>query len=223
MKCAPSEDSDQLGRMPSLIRVFTVRMKNAWVLNYPLSTQRRLWSDWALARADLSLRWGHRSFCWFCHVMAQYVLECSVCTRFYSSLTEQCLKQFWLQVSHKYLWCVKQICVFEHSVMTNFNCPCPAIQRDQGSGFLSEGASWLTACHAWMRRLAWTSAARIGDKYQIRLTRPIYTCHWLPLDKPVWTNWLHTPMNANWSCDVVISNVTDKQTSWLVNVTFDWH
>ena len=26
-----------------------------------------------------------------------------------------------------------------------------------------------------MRRLAWTFAARIGDKYQIRLTRPIYT------------------------------------------------
>ena len=36
---------------------------------------------------------------------------------------------------------VKRICVFEHSVMTNFNCPCPAIQRGQGSGFLSEGSS----------------------------------------------------------------------------------
>ena len=28
---------------------------------------------------------------------------------------------------------------------------------------------------AWMRRLAWTFAARIGDKYQIRLTRPIWS------------------------------------------------
>ena len=27
-----------------------------------------------------------------------------------------------------------------------------------------------------MRRLAWTFAARIGDKYQIRLTRSIYPC-----------------------------------------------
>ena len=54
---------------------------------------------------------------------------------------------------------VKRICFFEHSVMTNFNCACPAIQRGQGSGFLSEGSSWLTA--------------RIGDKYQIRLTRSI--------------------------------------------------
>ena len=36
---------------------------------------------------------------------------------------------------------VKRICVFEHSVMTNFNCACPAIQRGQGSGFLSESSS----------------------------------------------------------------------------------
>ena len=52
---------------------------------------------------------------------------------------------------------VKRICVFEHSVMTVFNCACPVIQRAQWSGFLSEGSSSLTA--------------RIGDKYQIRLTR----------------------------------------------------
>ena len=52
----------------------------------------------------------------------------------------------------------KRICIFEHSVMSNFNCACPAIQKGQGHGFLSEGSSWLTA--------------RIGDKNQIRLTRP---------------------------------------------------
>ena len=70
---------------------------------------------------------------------------------------------------------VKQICVFEHSVKTNFNCACPAIQRGQGSGFLFEGSSWLTAYMSEQRmcRLSWTFAARIGDKYQIRLTRPI--------------------------------------------------
>ena len=59
-----------------------------------------------------------------------------------------------------YMSPVKRICVFEHSVMTNFNCACPAIQLGQGSGFLSEGSSWLTA--------------RIGDKYQICLTRSNY-------------------------------------------------
>ena len=47
---------------------------------------------------------------------------------------------------------VKRICVFEHSVMTNFNCACPAIQRGQGSSFLSEGSSWLTAFMSEQRR-----------------------------------------------------------------------
>ena len=77
--------------------------------------------------------------------------------------------------------------------MTNFNCACPAIQRGQGSGFLSEGSSWLTACMSeqwrfWrdcadaqadetarMRSLAWTIAARTDDKYQIRLMQPTLT------------------------------------------------
>ena len=37
MTCALSEDSDQPGHLPSLIRVFAVCMKNVWVLSYPLS------------------------------------------------------------------------------------------------------------------------------------------------------------------------------------------
>ena len=69
-ECAPSEDSDQSGHPPSLIRVFAVRMKKAWILSYPLSAQRRLWSDWADAQADLNLRWAHSHFVGFCHVAA---------------------------------------------------------------------------------------------------------------------------------------------------------
>ena len=42
MACAPSEDLDQPRHPPSLIRVFTVRMKKAWVLSYPLRAQWRL-------------------------------------------------------------------------------------------------------------------------------------------------------------------------------------
>ena len=68
--CAPSEDSDQPGDPPSLIRVFAVHTKKPWVLSYPLSAQRRLRSDWADAQADLSLHWA-QSFCWFCHEAAQ--------------------------------------------------------------------------------------------------------------------------------------------------------
>ena len=59
--CAPSEDSDP----PSLIRVFPVSMKKAWVLSSPLSARRRLWSDWVDAQADLSLRWAHSHFVGF--------------------------------------------------------------------------------------------------------------------------------------------------------------
>ena len=64
-ECASSEDSDQPGHTPSLIRVFAVRMKKAWVLCYPLSAQQRLWSDWTDAQADLSLRWTHSHFVGF--------------------------------------------------------------------------------------------------------------------------------------------------------------
>ena len=46
-----------------------------WVGSYGLKVsscgQRRLWSDWADAQADLSLRWAHMSFWWFCHAAAQ--------------------------------------------------------------------------------------------------------------------------------------------------------
>ena len=45
---APSEDSDQPGLSPILIRVFAVRMKKALVLSYPLSAQT--WTARTLVR-----------------------------------------------------------------------------------------------------------------------------------------------------------------------------
>ena len=62
---------------------------------------------------------------------------------------------------------VKQICVFEHSVMTNFNCACPAVQRGQGSGFLSEGSFWLTACMSEQRRF-WRDCADAQARLNLR-------------------------------------------------------
>ena len=50
---------------PSLIRVFAVRMKKAWVLSYPMSAQQRLWSDWVDAQVYPSLRWAHTHFVGF--------------------------------------------------------------------------------------------------------------------------------------------------------------
>ena len=43
--CVPSEDSDQTGHPPSLIRVFAVRMQKAWVLSYPLRADSADWAD----------------------------------------------------------------------------------------------------------------------------------------------------------------------------------
>ena len=65
--------------------VFFVRMKKPWVHSYPLSAQRRLWSDWADAQADLSSL-GEHSFCWFCHVAAHYILKISISFHCFLSL-----------------------------------------------------------------------------------------------------------------------------------------
>ena len=57
----PAKTQISLGIRP-VWSVFAVRMKKAWVLSYPLSAQRRLWSDWADAQADLSLLSAHTQF-----------------------------------------------------------------------------------------------------------------------------------------------------------------
>ena len=62
---AHSEDSDQPGHAPRLIRVFAVRMKKTGIPSYPLSAQRRLWSDWVDAQADLSIGWANIHFVGF--------------------------------------------------------------------------------------------------------------------------------------------------------------
>ena len=56
---------------PSLIRVFAVRSVGSYGLKLSSCGQRRLWSDWADAQADLSLHWAHMPLCWFCHAAAQ--------------------------------------------------------------------------------------------------------------------------------------------------------
>ena len=70
MICASSEDSDQLGLRP----VWSESSLSAWrklgslatkYWNFTLRTQRRLWSDWADAQVDLTLRWAHSHFVGF--------------------------------------------------------------------------------------------------------------------------------------------------------------
>ena len=66
MTCAPREDSDQPGHpLPSVCA--------QWLAKDPRFLHAESEdSAWADAWADLSLRWAHRSFCWFCHVVAQF-------------------------------------------------------------------------------------------------------------------------------------------------------
>ena len=70
-ECAPSLDSDQPGHPPSLIRVFAVRSVGSLGSKLFSCGQRRLWSDWADAQADLSLRWAHNHIVGF--VMRQLI------------------------------------------------------------------------------------------------------------------------------------------------------
>ena len=86
MAYAPSEDSDQPGHLPNLIRVFAVCMKKPWVLSYTLSAQRRLWSDWADAQADLSLRWMHSHFVCFVMLWLKWFFECWIQVSSFSSV-----------------------------------------------------------------------------------------------------------------------------------------
>ena len=63
--CAPSEDSDQPGHPPSLIRVFAVCLMGSQGPKLSSCRQGRLWSDWADVQADLSHRWARTHFVGF--------------------------------------------------------------------------------------------------------------------------------------------------------------
>ena len=68
-------------------------MKKPWALSYPLSAQWRLWSDWADAQADLSLRWAHTHFVGF--VMSWLMCQSSVApaTSWQNQQNDQCARQ----------------------------------------------------------------------------------------------------------------------------------
>ena len=69
----PTKTWISLGIRP-IWSLFAVRMKKYWVLNYLLSAQWWLGSDWAMPRL-MSLRWTHTLFYWFCHAAAQIGLR----------------------------------------------------------------------------------------------------------------------------------------------------
>ena len=72
MSVCPAKVQISLGVRP-VWSVFAVRMKKSWVLSYPLSAQRRLWTHWANTQADRSLLWAHSHFVWV--VMKRLILD----------------------------------------------------------------------------------------------------------------------------------------------------
>ena len=86
---------------------------------------------------------------------------------------------------------------------------CLRVPLDSLLVWASSGGSGETAR---MRRLAWTFAARIGDKYQIRLTRPNYPCpHELP--------GVHMGLEVlySWMSGLHVSFIKVSQTSGIKN------
>ena len=69
--CAHCKDSDQPAHSRSLIKIFTERILDNQSCKVSSWGQRRLWSDFADAQADLSLRWAHMSEGTLSHVTAQ--------------------------------------------------------------------------------------------------------------------------------------------------------
>ena len=67
MTCAPSKDADQPGHPPSLI---SLSCPHEEALGPWLSLERADWSD---THVDLSLRWEHKSFCWFCRAQPNVI------------------------------------------------------------------------------------------------------------------------------------------------------
>ena len=105
MTCVLSKDSDQPEHPPSLIRVFTVRMKKHWALNYLFSTLWRLWSDWEDAQADLSLCWVH---------VILLVLSCGGSSSFQTPLTAASLAWLPEDLIREYSWQISHDCACSH-------------------------------------------------------------------------------------------------------------
>ena len=65
MACAPSKDSVRPVWSDSSLSLW--RKLRSLATDWAHSED---WSDWTDAQDDLSLRWAHRSFCWFCQEAA---------------------------------------------------------------------------------------------------------------------------------------------------------
>ena len=76
MTCAPSEDSDQPGHLPSLIRVFAVCMKKYWDLCYPVRERIVRTNQTGRMPRLILVFAGHTvGYVGFCYDVAQFSLS----------------------------------------------------------------------------------------------------------------------------------------------------
>ena len=136
MSVGPSKTQISLGIRP-VWSVFTVSMKKAWVLSYPLSAQRRLWSDWADAQADLSLRWVHNHIVGFVMSRLNYFwsflpqsMDQFDCVTFYIPLTATSWRHD-LSLSSHPSTCLGEADQSSHPCFVRQACPLP------------QGLSWI--------------------------------------------------------------------------------
>ena len=127
---------------------------------------------------------GAHSFCWFCHVAAQIIVSLCVLDVFLVWSLFLLWKFEWRHLDdRKAIWAPSSDFVSSSipswQILTAHALPfrgardlafCLKVPLDSLLVWSSSGGSGETAR---MCRLAWTFAARIGDKYQIRLTRSI--------------------------------------------------
>ena len=158
-------------------------------LNASSCGQQVLWSDVTNARADLSLYWTHMPICWCWCAQANLKNRISYSsfkrlTSFHSDFTTHIVLHEQHHIFQRYcIWAPSSEFVSSSipswQILTAHAQPfrgardlafCLKIPLDSLLVCASSEGSGETAR---MRRLAWTFAARIGDKYQIRLTRSI--------------------------------------------------
>ena len=141
MTSAPSEDSDQPGHPPSLISIFTVHSMGSWGSNLSSCGQRRLWSDWADAQADLSLRWVHNHFVGF--VMRR--LTCWPALVVFLKLLETSVAKQWIEVNIQinFLTGTIKARVLPDPVFAAPSMSCPCRARPMDSLWISVGTLYL--------------------------------------------------------------------------------
>ena len=143
-----------------------------------LYTNSQDWSDWADVQPDLSLHWSHKPYCWFCRAAAQL---CLLKSRHERAMTKNRYNQI-SSLTRNIKWAPSS--KFVSSSIPSWqilNAHAQPFRGTRDLAFCLKGP--LDSLLVWassegsgetarMRRLAWTFAARIGDKYQIRLARP---------------------------------------------------